>query len=92
MSAQSSYLPSASNTPKPQLQLQPSPSPSVFSLITTQEWNYIIVPTGFVMLCIFLAILNQHIRLNKLEKQIKNLRTSQITSNPVRTSVLSSTV
>jgi len=81
---------SASITPRI-IQLQPIPS--VFSQITNHEWNYIVLVPGFIVLCIFSAILNQHIRLNKLEKQMKNIKPTS-TTNPIRTNppLLSSTV
>jgi hypothetical protein len=72
-----------SNSPLPrsasplQIQVQPSPVVSVFSLVTVQEWIYTGVVIGFVILCIFISMLNQHIRINKLEKKLNNLRYAQ---------------
>jgi hypothetical protein len=75
------------------IQLSPSPLPSVFSQLTNQEWNFIIVVPGFVTLCIFASLLNQHFRLNKLEKLVKNTNYHS-TTNPIGTTipVLSSNV
>jgi hypothetical protein len=91
-----SVIPSITPTTSPSYAsriIQPSPLPSVFSQLTNQEWNYIIIVPGFVTLCIFSSLLNQHFRLNKLEKLVKNTNYHS-TTNPIGTAipVLSSNV
>lgn len=69
-------------SPSP-LFIQPSPVVSAFALITDQEWVYIGVPVGFVFLCTFISIMNQHFRINNLEKKINKLKLAQqMTTNP----------